>query len=184
MHYGRLFCYSHSVLAALKTGTGTGCDVKEQVLSKIQQKMLTDMCESYDHGEGQKVNDLHIAQKLQEEEESSLLGDDSTEENTTPPCDRSADHSHSTRSRRKVKPSKYVPEIYTCELCTKQFEYQSQYNQHCCFKIKDVESNAAALTNGDRNSEPDNAELVARPASASMVQSYTAMEVEDSSISE
>ena len=107
---------------------------------------------------------------------------DSNEDDTNPPVDRSADHAHGTRSRRKVKPSKYVhvpDEIFTCPTCNKQFEYESQYNQHCCFKIS--EASESRGSDGDVEAD-ENEEPVSKAARAALVESYTAMEIEEAAI--
>lgn len=125
------------MLAALKTGSGTGIGVKEQVLSRIQQKMFADVfngeCDQQ-NGDGEKANsplDGHAIPK-QEMNGADSIADEV--ENVTPPIQKPTNQSQGSR-RRKVKPSKYIPEMFTCDMCNKRFEHQSQYIQHCCFKI-------------------------------------------------
>lgn len=170
-----------SVLAALKTGSGTGNDVKEQVINRIQQKMLSEMYEYEQQNGDSEVPTVDSPAENGSQDmngDSVTIEDEEAEENITPPANVPTNQNQPSRKRRKVKPSKYVPEIFTCERCTKQFEFQSQYIQHCCFKIDESGDETGGVSVDEpANDPPINAVAVSISDEAPIV-GYTALDIE------
>lgn len=128
----------------------TGIQAKENVLSQIQHKLRMEL----DAAESENMDSMgSIDVKEDVVDHTASDGEDTARA----PVDRSANHHHATRSRKKGQPTKYIPDdVYTCPTCTKQFEYTSQYEQHCCFIINDSVALSSALSPDDDQSHVDN----------------------------
>lgn len=163
---------SHSVLAALKTGSGTGSDVKEQVLSRIQQKLVADLYD-VEKSDASETADTSAAENVPADSQTSqddlhMGDDDEAEENKRPSLPQAEEDalsysnglldnrsslgngvlsngslSNGSRSRKKMKPSKYVAEVHTCGTCSQQYEFYSQLKEHRC-QNPDVEQDSTA----------------------------------------
>lgn len=142
-----------SVIAAVKNEQAAddlSTPYKKILLSQIQQKLASPSASD-------DLDDLH----------SSDIYDNNDQDSLNLSSNSSISH------RKKTKPTKYITNgLYKCDRCNKRFEYQSLFEQHCCFKMAADErsmdgdestnqsvggqSGSMMIDEGDSNSNSDN----------------------------